>query len=247
MDATEEALDDGSRVVVISVLDDHARFLLACTACPGETTEATWDTFCHAATAYGLPREVLTDNHLSFTGRLKGFEVEFERRTKAIGVRMINSAPRRPWSRGKIERYHRTLHDRVADHGPVRDLVQLQDVLDAFRDDYNCERPNQAFDPDILTPAERYRPSLIAFDPQLRAAPAYPDGAITRSANRYGVISYLEMKIALGSRWAARVVRIVPNGDRLTIYYGTELIRDFTPDPSRLWQPLPRDRRKKAG
>ena len=42
--------------------------------------EAAWACFVAASAAYGLPRQLLSDNHASFTGRLFGLTAEFERR-----------------------------------------------------------------------------------------------------------------------------------------------------------------------
>lgn len=67
--------------------------LLAAIAVESPTGEAAWACFATASAAHGLPRQLLSDNHLSFTGRLHGIEVAFERRLKELGVELINSAP----------------------------------------------------------------------------------------------------------------------------------------------------------
>ena len=67
------ALAGGERAWVVDCLDDHARFLLAAIACASPSGEAAWDCFAAASSAHGLPRQLLSDNHMSFTGRLHGF------------------------------------------------------------------------------------------------------------------------------------------------------------------------------
>jgi transposase InsO family protein len=82
IDATEVRLADQHKAYVIDVIDDHSRYLLAAIAADGPTGEAAWDCFEEAASRYGLPRQVLSDNGLCFTGRLHGMTVEFERSLK---------------------------------------------------------------------------------------------------------------------------------------------------------------------
>jgi transposase InsO family protein len=71
---------------VLDMIDDHSRYLLAAIAADGPTGEAAWDCFEEAASRYGLPRQVLSDNGLCFTGRLHGLTVEFERSLKELDV-----------------------------------------------------------------------------------------------------------------------------------------------------------------
>jgi transposase InsO family protein len=68
IDCTQLKLAGGERVWVVDCLDDHARFLLAAIACASAGGEAAWACFVAANAAYGLPRQLLSDNHLSFTG-----------------------------------------------------------------------------------------------------------------------------------------------------------------------------------
>ena len=119
IDATEVGLADGSRAWVVDCLDDHARFLRSALACAGPGGEAAWACFARAGAAHGLPRQLLSDNHVSFTGRLFGFEVAFERRLRQVGVELINAAPAHPQTLGKLERFHRTLKEWLADEGPL--------------------------------------------------------------------------------------------------------------------------------
>jgi transposase InsO family protein len=156
IDGTQVKLAGGEPAWVVDCLDDHARFLLAAIACESPTGEAAWACFVAASAAYGLPRQLLSDNHASFTGRLLGFEAAFERKLGEVGVGLINAAPAHPQTLGKLERFHRTLKEWLADEGPALDLEHLQLLLDRFRSHYNEERPHQGIGD--ATPSERYLP-----------------------------------------------------------------------------------------
>jgi transposase InsO family protein len=241
IDATEWRLADATKAYVIDVVDDHSRYLLAAIAAEGPTGEAAWDCFEEAASRYGLPRQVLSDNGLCFTGRLHGVIVEFERSLKELDVELINSAPYHPQTLGKLERFHRTLKEWLTDEGPADDLPHLQEILDGFRFHYNRERPHQGIG--NLTPAERYiapipivdgRVMSIGFDQH--GEPIYPPKAIVRSVSEAGKLTYANKQIQVGRRFAGTRCRIVADDTLVHIYWGEEDIRSFTFDPNNRYQ-----------
>jgi transposase InsO family protein len=223
-DATEVVLSDGKRAWVIDMLDDHARFLLAAVACRVPTTADTRACFEAAARRYGLPRQVLSDNHNIFTGRFIGSVVAFERLLASIDVKLINGAPAHPQTQGKIERFHRTLKEWLADEGGARDLEHLQRLLDDFADHYNRQRPNQALGD--LTPAERYRRSTRIYRLPAQLQPTYPPGSTQRKVSRRGGICYDLNHITVETRWIGCMVRVVARDGRLMVFFGDTLLRD---------------------
>ncbi len=242
IDATKVALADGTEVWVVDALDAHARYLLAARAVLRPTTEAAWACFEDAATRHGMPRQLLSDNGLCFTGRLHGRVVDFERRIRSLGIVLINSGPYHPETLGKLERFHKTLKEWLADEGPAKYLTHLQETLDWFRAHYNEERPHQGIAD--LTPAERYHPTPAPsfLDDQL-AVPDYPAGAIVRTVWRNGVVTYDRRNIGLGKRWAGCKVRIVPAGNLIHVYHGNTLLRSLAFEPGRRYHSQGRSRR----
>lgn len=236
IDATKFRLGDGTWAWVIDILDDHARFLLAAVVCQEPTVKDTIACFEKAARRYGLPRQVLSDNHNTFTGRFFGFQVAFERLLASVGVKLINSAPAHPQTQGKIERFHRTLKEWIADEGGARDIAHLQRLLDRFARHYNTERPHQSIDD--LTPAERYRRSTRIYKLPEQLEPSYPDGSILRKVSRIGITCYDNNHISLETRWIGCTVRIEPRAGRLRIFFGDTLLRDVPHFPEGGRHPL---------
>jgi transposase InsO family protein len=241
IDATQVRLVTRRKVWVMDMIDDYSRYLLSAIACESPTGAAAWDCFELASSRHGLPRQVLSDNALSFTGRFHDVEVEFERSVAELGVEMINSGPYHPETLGKLERFHKTLKEWLADEGPPHDLAHLQELLDAFRHHYNRERPHQAIG--NLTPAERYGwtppvdiwPSAVGFDG--KGEPVYPPHSIVRTVAVRGTIGYENKLIQVGGRWAGARVRVIPVGGLVHVYYGDELIRALAIDPDVYYQP----------
>jgi transposase InsO family protein len=244
IDATQVRLARGKKAWVLDTIDDHSRYLLAALAADAPTGEAAWDCFEEAASRYGLPTQVLSDNGMCFTGRLQGVEVAFEQNLAELGVELITSGPYHPQTLGKLERFHKTLKGWLAEEGPAWDLPHLQELLDGFRHHYNRERPHQAIG--NLTPAERYRyaPPVADGPPSVgvdeRGEPVYPPRSIVRKVSACGQLGYRTKQITVGRRWAGARVRIIPVNGLVHIFYGEELIRVLAIDPDSYNQPLRR-------
>ena len=107
IDGTEHRLVNGRQFWVVDILDDRSRFLLAALVGLTLTGALAWEAMRIAVAAYGLPRQLLSDNGTTFTGKLHGFVVYFERQVRAAGIDFINGRVRHPQTQGKIERQHR--------------------------------------------------------------------------------------------------------------------------------------------
>ncbi len=240
IDATRMLLADGTEVWVVDVIDDHSRYLLAALAGPRATGDLAWDTFELAASRYGMPRQVLSDNGLIFTGRLHGLDVAFEVSLKDLGIELINSAPYHPQTLGKLERFHRTVKEWLADEGPPETLEHLQELLDGFRFHYNRQRPHQGIGD--ATPAERYgvapiTDEIVYPEPHNMTEPVYPPEAHVRTVGATGNIGFNAKLIHVGARHARAHVRVIEIDRLVHIYHGDNLIHVLTIDPDRYYQP----------
>ena len=154
-DFTHWHLADGSEVEILNWLDDHARYLLACTVFGRVTGDDVVATFSAAGDAHGWPAATLTDNGAVYTARFTGGRNGFEYLLAYLGIRQKNGAPGHPQTQGKIERFHQTLKRWLGRQPAAGSLAALQAQLDAFRRAYNEERPHRAIG--RATPGAAYR------------------------------------------------------------------------------------------
>ena len=154
-DFTHWPLASGTGAEIINWLDDHSRYLLACSAWAPVTGKAVVDTFLQASSTHGLPASTLTDNGRVYTARSGGGRNAFEYLLAALGIRQKNGAPNHPQTQGKIERFHQTQKRWLARQPPAATLPGLQYQLDAFREHYNEHRPSRAVHGS--TPGQAYR------------------------------------------------------------------------------------------
>jgi transposase InsO family protein len=147
-------LTDGTELKLISGLDDHSRFCVIATVVRRGTARAVCRAFLAAMLAYGIPDEVLTDNCKQFTGRFgkpRPAEVLFERICRRNGIRQLLTRPYSPTTTGKVERWHQTLQlEFLNDAGPFASIEEAQAAVDAWREEYNQQRPHQSRDPGRL-------------------------------------------------------------------------------------------------
>ncbi len=236
IDGTQHRLVNGHEFWVVDVIDDHSRFLLAAVVGPSLTGTLGWQALRTATAAYGLPRQLLSDNGLAFTGRLHGTVVFFERHVRAAGTEFLHGRANHPQTQGKLERQHGTQNAWLADHRP-RSLTEAQAVLDAYRHDYNTVRPHEGIG--LHTPASRYQPGEPTELPPIDLAPAdaYPTGALMRRVDSHGGFKYGTQRLRIDARWADLPIGLIRDHGRLHLYYGTAniitLIVGDMPHPKR--------------
>lgn len=153
-DFTHWHLADGTDVEILNWLDDHSRYLLACTVHQPVTGDDVVNQFLTATNTHGLPAATLTDNGRVYTARFGGGKNAFEYLLAALGITQKNGSPGHPQTQGKIERFHQTEKHWLAEQPPADTITELQNQLDRYRDIYNNQRPHRALD--RTTPAVAY-------------------------------------------------------------------------------------------
>jgi hypothetical protein len=220
-------LADGADAKVLTGIDDHSRFVVCAGVMARATSRAVCSHFAEALRRHGVPQEVLTDNGKVFTGRfgLKDVEVLFDRICRDNGIDHLLTAPRRPTTTGKIERFHRTLRQEFLVGRVFDDVGAVQAALDRWVVSYNTERPHSALG--MATPASRFtaRPADPPADDSAVLGERTGDGWISRRVAANGVISVAWQQISCGKHRAGRRVDIHLEGPTLQVWDGEELLK----------------------
>lgn len=234
-DWTEWHLVDGTPVAIAGTLDDHSRYLVGLTAAIGAGTgELVWAVMLAGIGECGVPSMSLSDNGIVYTGRLKGYESAFEVNLRALGVRTINSSPRHPQTCGKIERLWQTLKKWLAAHDAASTIDELNELLHRFRQHYNHQRPHRALRG--TTPAEAFTATDKA-RPADRPLPAPVFVSYHQVGEQSGNLYVPPFKVNVGLRWAGHWCHSIRDGNHIVILSGNRLVRAFTADPARSYQP----------
>lgn len=238
-DVTYWFLADGTRVEILSFLDDFSRLCVSSRAFAAVRSSDVIAVLGAAATQLGEPAAILSDNGLVFTGWPVGGTTVFELELAARGIEFKHARPAHPQTCGKIERWHQTLKRFLAAHEAPADIAELQALLDRFVAFYNTERPNQA--KGRITPAAAYAlrdkarpdPARLALRPgqRIRDDRVDPNGKVSlRHAGRMH-------HIRVGYQHRGTRVRMLIDGLHIRIVHlGTgELLRELILDPTKLY------------
>ena len=243
-DFTHWRLADGSEVEICSWLDDHARYLLACTVFRRVAGDDVVATFTAAGEAHGWPAATLTDNGAVYTSRFTGGRNGFEYLLAYLGIRQKNGMPGHPQTQGKIERFHQTLKRWLARQPAAVTPAELQAQLDAFGLAYNEQRPHRAIG--RLTPGEAYRatpkelPAGSAARGHFRLRYDVTDGKGALTLRRAGRLHHLNAGVIHARR---RVLAIIDEQEVTVVALDTgEILSTHLIEPDRgYWRNTRRD------
>jgi transposase InsO family protein len=177
---------DGVYCYPLTIADQHTRFLLACHGLLSTKGHGVRAVFDRLFRDYGLPRAIRTDNGVPFatTGihGLSQLNVWWMR----LGIQHQRILPGRPQQNGAHERMHKTLKA-DAIRPPRATLLAQQRAFNAFRTQYNDERPHQHLCG--RTPAAAYRPSPRAYDARLPPI-EYPGHFLVKRVTNAGTFRF---------------------------------------------------------
>ncbi len=171
-------LSDGRRCHPLTVVDDHSRYAVGLEACSDERGATVKARLERIFRRYGLPEAFFVDNGTPWGDPSGERWTRFEVWLLKLGIGLIHARPYHPQSRGKNERFHRTLTAEVLALRRFASFPAMQRAFDAWRVTYNLDRPHEALDQEV--PASRYRPSPRSMPARL-PEPRYDEGEIVRT------------------------------------------------------------------
>ncbi|MCC6774935.1 MAG: transposase [Gemmatimonadaceae bacterium] len=201
--------------------DQQTRSLLTCHGLLSTETLTAKPIFERTFRVFGLPRAIRTDNGVPFaTTSLHGLSYlnAWWMRLGIIHQRMHTGQPQ---ENGAHERMHRTLKRRAVK--PVqRTCARRQARFDAFRTEYNTERPHEALQQE--TPALRYVGSPHAY---LSTLPTieYPGHFLVRKITDAGTFRFRQHLLSLANSLVDQHIGQKETDDGVwSIYFTTVLL-----------------------
>lgn len=245
-DMTHWVIDDGTpeghAVEIVDFVDDYSRMVVACVAVPVATAADVVSTFYQAASTWGFPASMLTDNGAIFTAQFRNGRCGFETELATLGIAIKHGKPYHPQTQGKIERFHRTLKRWLRNRRRrATSIAELQAQVDTFVRYYNEERPHSA---------RGMVPPKVAFEALKKDAPdpdRFPMTPHTRvrhdKIDPSGVFTLRHGSrlhhVGVGrAHKGRRVLVLVCDLDIRVLSEDGELLRHLTLDPERDYQPL---------
>jgi transposase InsO family protein len=208
---------DGTRIDPLTITDAASRYLLRC-----QIVERT--DFTHARTVFeaafrefGMPVVIHTDNGAPFASVAPGGLSRLSMWFVKLGITPERSRPGSPQDNGRHERMHRTLKQATA--APPQPTLRLQQkAFDAFRREFNEQRPHEALAD--LTPAACYQAGARSYPPRVPEL-QYGDDFEVRRVSQQGSIKWNGERTFISEIFGYESLGLKPLDDRwLRIYYG---------------------------
>ena len=215
---------DGVYCYPLTVQDGHSRFLLECRGLEGTRIEPTKRVFKRLFATYGIPERIRTDNGVPFASMALGRLSQLSVWWIELGIMPELIEPGKPQQNGRHERMHRTLKAHTA-RPPAANLRAQQRLFDAFREEFNCERPHEALR--MKVPAELFRPSDRPYPKHLKSF-VYPGHYEVRKVSTNGGVrwnaAWVWVSHILGGRYVGFVEVDYQAWD---VYFGPILLGRF--------------------
>jgi putative transposase len=140
------------KAILCAIIDDHSRMVVGHAFSTSETISALTLVLKEAFLGYGIPKRLYVDNGASFSSDL------LNKSAAMAGISLIHSKPYDSPSRGKVERFFRTVRERFL--CGVQEGLSLQELNQAFwlwlQDDYHHKLHSGIGE----RPIDRYNASL---------------------------------------------------------------------------------------
>lgn len=211
------------RIVPLSLLDDHSRYLLALVACHDVTMKTAWNALWQVMGHVGMPEALLADNAFGNNQKRRLGLSWFDARLIRCGIRPIHGRPYHPQTQGKVERFHGTLQRELWPRIRRDRLDHFAADLDQWRRCvYNTLRPHEALgqEPPVLhwRPSDRQRPHTL---PPV----GYPPGSTLRKVFAPGLIYWRHCRIRVGQGLIGQFVRLEERDHDIAVCYAWKEVR----------------------
>jgi transposase InsO family protein len=212
---------DGVYCYPLTIADQHTRFLIACDGLLSIKTGGARRVFERVFREYGLPAAIRTDNGVPFATcaihGLSPLNVWWLR----LGIQHQRIRPASPQENGAHERMHKTLKAEAI--LPPRGNRQAQQrAFNAFRTEFNSERPHSALGGD--PPAAHYRESRRTYPERLPSL-EYPGHFAVKRVTNAGTFRLKHKLLFLATPLKQQFVGLEETDDGIwSIYFGQVLL-----------------------
>ncbi len=135
-DFVEDALADGRKLYILTVMDEFTREGLAVDVALSTSAERVIGVLTALVAQHGAPGYLRSDNGTEFVATAVQLWLS------ECGVQTLYIDPGKPWQNGKEERFNGTVRDECLNLHVFSSLAEACVRLSAFRQHYNLARPH---------------------------------------------------------------------------------------------------------
>jgi transposase InsO family protein len=218
-------LGAGRRCHPLSIIDDHSRYAVGLYALPTLHAARVRAALIECFAQYGVPTAMLMDHGSPWwaTRNEAGLSMLSVFLLKQ-GIRLRHGRIRHPQTQGKVERFHRTLGERLRWWGVPENLRGFARAFADFRTEYNDIRPHEALG---------QQPPALHFQRSGRAYVAdpppweYPSGSDVHRVDRNAMISYHGARFFIAEALIGEDVACTRLAQRVLVTYRHMYVREL--------------------
>jgi len=212
---------DGIYCYPLTVADQHTRYLLACQGLLSIHGWRVRPVFERLFAEFGLPRAIRTDNGAPFANTGLHGLTQLNVWWMRLGITHQRIRPAHPQENGCHERMHRTLKYE-ATRPPKANRGAQQRRFQAFRREYNVERPHEALGG--KPPASYYQRSPRRYPATLPPL-EYPGHFLVKSVTAAGTFRFKRKVLFIANALKHHAIGLEEVADGVwSIYLGTVLL-----------------------
>ena len=215
----------GQRCHPLSIVDDHSRFAVGLYALPTLHASGVRAALIECFERYGVPMAMLMDHGTPWWATrndagLSALSVFLLKH----GIRLTHGRVRHPQTQGKVERFHRTLGERLRWWGLPTDLAGFQQAFAEFRTEYNEVRPHEALgqEPPQLHFHHSARPYVATPRPW-----EYPIGSDVYRVDQNAMIWYQKRRFFIAEALIGEEVACTRLATRVLVSYRHMFVREL--------------------
>jgi transposase InsO family protein len=218
-------LGGGRRCHPLSIVDDHSRFAVGLYALATLHGSGVRAALIDCFEQYGVPLAMLMDHGTPWwaTRNDAGLSTLSVFLLKQ-GIRLTHGRVRHPQTQGKVERFHRTLGERLRWWGIPTNLAGFQRAFADFRTEYNEVRPHEALGQE--PPRLHFRRSARAYVATPRPW-EYPAGSDVHRVDHNAMIWYHGRRFFIGEALIGEDIACTPLQERVLVSYRQMFVREL--------------------
>ena len=205
------------KTYIIVFIDDHSRLIVGAKAFFNDTALNMQTLFKEAIKLYGVPKQIYADNGGPYSN--KQLSIICAR----LGVNLKNARVYDPESKGKVERFNRTLKDtwmNTFNWNNIKSLDDLNNLLSKHITEYN-----KTFHRSINSSPndEYYKACKDIRHIELDKLDSYFYHTVTRKVSKVGVVKIENRLYEIGYKYACKNIELTYNPFDLTkVYYDNQ-------------------------
>ncbi|MHA1660349.1 MAG: DDE-type integrase/transposase/recombinase [Promethearchaeota archaeon] len=221
------------QVFLIALIDDCSRYVASARYFKDQTAFNVIVVVRDAILAYGRPNEILADNGTQFKNILGELSTKYSRLLKSLGIKPIFASPYHPQTKGKLERWFKTVNQMFliearffVKNNPKCTLADFNRMLEEWVKWYNTEKPHRSL-PNKCPPAKTFFETEDRFFRPLQVKVNWNrwlHELSQRKVNKYNEIHYKAQLFSIPPGYSGSKVDVIEYEDKIEIYFKENLI-----------------------